>query len=127
MSGLTYDAGALIAAARDDRRVWSIHARALAKGRVPVVPTVVLVEVCRAGQQASLERFLKTCQIESLTEQAARAAGAMLGACRIDVGAVDAAVVECALRRGDAVVTSNITHLEAVADGIDRKIALIAI
>lgn len=127
MSGLTYDAGALIAGARDDRRIWAIHTRALARGRRPVVPAVVLVEVCRSGQQVSLDRFLTGCEIEPLTEQAARSAGALLGACRIDVGAVDAAVVESALRRGDAIVTSNITHLEAVADGVGRKVDLIAV
>ena len=32
MSGLTYDSGALIAAERDDRRMWLLHKRVLARG-----------------------------------------------------------------------------------------------
>jgi hypothetical protein len=44
----------------------------------------------------------------------------------IDAGAIDASVVEGALRRGDSVVTSNPTHLAALADGVHKKIDLIS-
>ena len=127
MSGLTYDSGALIAAERGDRRMWLIHARALARGVRPTVPAGALAEVYRSGRQANLRRLLAGCDIEPLDGVRAQAAGALLGRCAADPGAVDASVAECALRRGDAVVTANAGHLRALADGAARKLALIPI
>lgn len=127
MSGLTYDSGALIAAERNDRRMWLIHARALARGVQPAVPAAALAEVYRSGRQANLARLLTGCRIEPLDGERARAAGVLLGRCAVSPGAVDASVAECARRRGDAVVTANAGHLTALADGADRKLAIIAI
>ncbi len=42
MAGVTYDTGALIAAERNDRRMWSLHAGFLAEEVAPVVPAPVL-------------------------------------------------------------------------------------
>jgi len=47
--GLTYDTGALVAADRDDRLVWSLHRAALMRGLPPVVPAGVLAEGWRGG------------------------------------------------------------------------------
>jgi rRNA-processing protein FCF1 len=58
MSGLTYDSGALIAAERNQPRIWAIHRRALGRGIRPVIPAGVLTEVYRAGRQANLARLL---------------------------------------------------------------------
>lgn len=127
MSGLTYDSGALIAAERNDRRMWLIHARALARGVQPTIPAAALAEVYRSGRQANLERLLTSCQVDPLDEERARATGVLLGRCALSPGAVDASVTECALRRGNAVVTGNGTHLAALADGAGRKLAIIAI
>ncbi len=127
MSGLTYDAGALIAAERNQPRIWAIHKRALARGTRPAVPAGVLTKVYRSGRQVSLARLLAGCHVEPLDETRARAAGALLGRCALDPGAVDASVAECALRRGDTVVTSNADHLRALADGAGRKLAVIPI
>ena len=44
MSGATYDAGALIAAQRDDRRTWALHDELLANDVIPVVPAPVLAQ-----------------------------------------------------------------------------------
>lgn len=127
MSALVYDSGALIAAERNERRVWLIHARTLARGIRPTIPAGVLAEVYRSGRQANLARFLAGCGTDALDENRARAAGALLGRCGINPGAVDASVAECALRRGGAVVTGNPAHITALAEGAGRKIALIAI
>jgi len=127
MSGLTYDSGALIAAERSDRRMWLIHARALARGVQPTVPAAALAEVYRSGRRANLERLLTGCRVDPLDGERARAAGVLLGRCSLSPGAVDASVAECALRRGDAVVTGNAGHLAALADGVGRKLAIIAI
>ena len=58
MGGVTYDTGALIAAERNDRRMWALHAGLLAEEVVPVVPVPVLAEAWRGGaRQASLVRL----------------------------------------------------------------------
>ncbi len=61
--GLTYS-GALIAAERDQRRMWLIHGRALTRGVRPVVPAGVLAEAYRSARQVSLARLLLTCRID---------------------------------------------------------------
>lgn len=127
MSGLSYDSGALIAADRNDRRLWLIHARALARGVRPTVPAGALAEVYRSGRQANLGRLLTGCRIEPLDGNRAKAAGALLSRCGLNPGAVDASVAECALRRGDAIVTGNAAHMTALADGAGRKVAIIAL
>jgi hypothetical protein len=125
VSGLTYDTGALIAAERDDRRMWALHRRALERGTPPTVPAAVLVEGWRGGVQTA--RLLRGCHLESLEPSAARAAGRLLGECAVAVEATDATVVEGALRRRDAVVTSNRSHLDALAAGGSRRINVIDI
>jgi hypothetical protein len=114
-AGLTYDTGALIAAERDDRLMWSLHRAALRRGLPPTVPSVVLAEAWRGGPQHRLSRLLQGCRVEPLTEELARAVGALAGSSGLD-DVVDVAVVEGALRRGDAVVTSNRSHVAQVAD-----------
>ena len=126
MAGLTYDTGALIAAEKNDRRMWGIHARALARGVRPTIPAGVLAEAYRSSKQTNLGRLLVSCIVEPLDGNTARTSGALLGRCSIDVGAVDASVVEGALRRGDAVVTSNPARLAALADAAGRRLDLIS-
>jgi predicted nucleic acid-binding protein len=115
MSGATYDTGALVAAERNDRRMWALHAGFLAEEVVPVVPAPVLAQSWRGGsRQASLSRFLAMCEIEPLTEDQARRVGALAGrAGHTDI--VDVTVVEGAARRRDAVVTSNEQHIREIA------------
>jgi len=127
VSGLTYDSGALIAAERNERRMWLLHQRALMRGVRPVVPAGVLAEAYRSTRQVSLSRLLRGCRVEPLDERSARAAGALLARCVADPGAVGASVAEGALRRGDAVVTGNADHLRALADGASRKLEVIAV
>ena len=74
--GLTYDTGALVAAERNDRLVWSLHRAALRRGLPPTVPAGVLAEGWRGGPQANLSRLLQGCDIEDLTKAQARAVGA---------------------------------------------------
>jgi hypothetical protein len=112
--GLTYDTGALVAAERDDRLVWSLHRAALARGLPPTVPAGVLAEGWRGGPQATLSRFLKGCQVEDLSEARARAVGALAARAQHD-DIIDVSVVEGAVRRRHAVVTSNPTHIRKVA------------
>lgn len=114
MAGVTYDTGALIAAERNDRRMWALHAGFLAEEVAPVVPAPVLAEAWRGGlRQANVVRVLAMCNVEWMTEEQARKVGVLAGRSGHD-DVVDVTVVEGALRRGDAVVTSNREHLEKV-------------
>lgn len=124
--GLTYDAGLLISAERDDRRAWALHRRALERGIAPTVPAGVLGQGWRGGPQAQMQRFLGGCRVEVLDEARARSAGA---ACSVagtsDV--VDASVVVGAGARGDVVVTSDPGDLAWLRDalGLDLRIEVV--
>lgn len=113
--GLTYDTGALVAAERDNRLVWALHRAALGRGLPPVVPAGVLAEGWRGGPQATLSRFLQGCDVEGLSKEQARQVGALSARARHD-DVIDVSVVEGAIRRRHAVVTSNSAHMKKVAD-----------
>jgi hypothetical protein len=121
--GLTYDTGALVAAERDDRIMWSLHRAALRRGLPPTVPAAVLAEGWRGGPQANLSRLLKGCDVENLTKTQARAVGALAARAQHD-DIVDVSVVEGALRRSHAVVTSNAAHIRKVATAAGADIAI---
>ena len=116
MNGVTYDTGALIAADRNDRAMWALHAGFLAEETVVTVPSPVVAEAWRGGsRQANVARLLALCEIEDLSYERARRVGVLSGkAVHDDI--VDVTVVEGAIRRHDAVITSNPTHIESVAD-----------
>ncbi len=122
-NGLTYDTGALIAAERDERILWSLHRAALGRGIAPTVPVGVLAEAWRGGPQHQISRLLKGCRVESMNEIQARAVGTLIGRSGL-VDIVDVAVVEGSGRRGDAVVTSNRGHIEQVADAVGEPIPI---
>lgn len=115
--GLTYDTGALIAAERDDRLMWSLHRAALGRGLAPVVPAPVLAEAWRGGPQHRMSMLLKGCRVEDLGEVQARRVGELIARSGL-VDVVDVAVAEGAARRGHAVVTSNRSHVEQVLDAL---------
>jgi predicted nucleic acid-binding protein len=117
VSGVTYDAGALIAGERDSYAVWSLHRRALARGEWPTVSTAVLGQVWRGGPQAQLSRLLRGCRVEPLTEADARMAGAALAKSDGD-DLIDAVVVVTALARDDLVVTSDPDDLTRIAAAV---------
>jgi predicted nucleic acid-binding protein len=120
---VTYDTGALIAAERGDRTLWSRHRAWLNAGVSPTVPAGVLAEAWRGGPQANLSRCLAGCHIEPLTDTQARAVGALAARTGLD-DTVDLAVAEGALRRGDTIVTSNPTHLRQATAGASEKVAI---
>lgn len=121
--GITYDTGALLAANGNRRAMWALHAQALLRGQLPVVPAVVLAQAWRGGPQASLSRFLKGCVVETFDEARACSAGALCSRSRTrDI--VDAAVVAGALARNDIVATSDPDDLRAIAASIGRVLQL---
>jgi hypothetical protein len=122
MNGVTYDTGALVAADYNDRRMWALHAGFLAEEVSPTVPAPVLAEAWRGGsRQANLGRFLALCSLEPLSERQAKAVGVLAGKADHD-DIVDVTVVEGAIRRHDAIVTSNHTHIPKIAETARTKI-----
>jgi len=113
MSGLTLDAGALIAFENNDRSVVTVLLRALEKRVSIAVPAGVVGQVWRDGRrQARLARLLGSSEvsIEPLDDEAARAAGQLCGVTRTkDV--IDASVVLCARKHRHAVMTSDVRDL----------------
>jgi hypothetical protein len=113
--GVTYDTGALLAAERSDRRMWALHAGLLDEEVVPVVPAPVLAQAWRGSRgQANLARLLRLCMVEPFDEERARAVGVLAGLASHD-DIVDVAVVEGAVRRDDAVITSDPTDIRRIA------------
>jgi hypothetical protein len=103
MSGVVYDAGALVAAERNDRSLWADHRVRLEAGVVPVVPAPVVAQVSRSPRQARLRRLLRGCEILALDESTAHAVGRLLGRSgTADI--VDATVVTVARRLRATVV-----------------------
>ena len=117
MTTLVYDASALIAAERDDRRFWSMHQRALLRGYRPIIPATVLAQVRRSEADRGLAKVLSNCRLAVLDQRAAELVGDLLGAARRD-DIVDAHVVVTCMAAGAHCLTSDrddITHLAEVA------------
>ena len=123
MSGITYDAGALIAAERNSPSMWALHRRALERGVRPTLSTAVLGQVWRGGPQPQLSRLLRGCRVDPLSESHARSAGAALAASG-GSDLIDAAVVVTALTREDLIVTSDPRDLRAIASALGRTVEL---
>jgi hypothetical protein len=109
MSGVTLDAGGLIALDRNDRRTIALVARANELGARVTVPATALAQALRRpAQQARLSRLLRqpTTALVALDGPDATQVGILLAASGTkDI--VDAHVVLCARRHRDPIVTSD--------------------
>ena len=63
------------------------------------------------------------CDTEPMSEELARNVGVLAGKSGHD-DIVDVSVVEGAVRRGDAVVTSNMTHIRMIADAAGARLRI---
>ncbi len=121
MRTVVYDSGALIAAARSDRRFWAEHRARLERGLVTIVPTPALAQVSRSPRQAQLHRLLAGCEVVPLAEGTAHRAGALLAKSKTrDV--VDAVVVALAVERQADIVTSDVDDLQSLVDASGAKV-----
>ncbi|MGH8979698.1 MAG: twitching motility protein PilT [Acidimicrobiales bacterium] len=120
--GVTYDAGALVAADRGERRMWARHRVLLQLRQVPIVPAPVVAQAWRGGRrQARLSRLLVGCNVERLDDGQARRVGELLARAALS-DIVDATVVEGSLRRGDLVISSDPMDLSSLASAIHRHL-----
>ncbi|MDQ3611787.1 MAG: PIN domain nuclease [Actinomycetota bacterium] len=115
--GVTLDAGAMIALDRGDRRVVALLARALETSARVTVPATAFAQAVRdPARQARLGRLVRqpTTDVVVLDRVDATSVGRLLAASgTADV--IDAHVVLCARRTGQAVVTSDpvdLRHLD---------------
>lgn len=113
MSGVTFDAGGLIALDRNDRRVVVLLARASEIGARVTVPATALAQAIRQpARQARLARLVRqpTTEIVPLNGPDATSVGVLLAASHT-TDITDAHVVICARRARQAIVTSDPTDL----------------
>ena len=109
---MTLDTGALIGFERAERRTMTHLKLAEQLGHELTVPTPVIVEAWRGGSRsARIAALLEACIIEPLFPDLARLAGEALAAVK-GATAIDAVVMASAARRGDRVLTSDLTDLE---------------
>ena len=128
MTGVTYDAAALIAAERRDPRMTNFHKWIVDNGIRPVVPAGVLAQVWRGGygRQAPLTKMLKQCRVEPLAENLAKQVGlASHKAGTSDV--VDLSVVVSAISRGDRIVTSDEDDITEIMTSLGHNLEIYAI
>lgn len=121
MSGVTLDAGALIAADRGNSEVLSYLRAAADLDLTVTVPAPVVAQAWRSPRQVRIARLLAACVVEDTGERLARQAGQLLGSAgRSD--AADAIVVASAARRGatETILTSDPDDLGALAAQVPR-------
>jgi hypothetical protein len=117
VSGVTFDAGALIALDRNDRRVLALVARATERGMRITIPATALAQAIRnPARQARLSRLIRQAGTDliALNGPDATAVGLLL-ARTATADIVDAHVVVCAHRAGQVVVTSDAADLSRIA------------
>lgn len=108
MSGVTLDAGALIALEKGSMRVTALLDRAAARREPVYVPAGVVAQVWRGGRQAKVARLLaaRETAVVPLDDVTARAVGLLCGRCgHSDV--VDVSVALCARQRKTSVATDD--------------------
>jgi hypothetical protein len=76
---IVYDAGVLVAADRDDRRVWADHRIRLEADVVPTTTAPVVAQVSRSPRQVQLRRFLRGCEVVAFSREEAHRVGSLLG------------------------------------------------
>ena len=120
VNGITFDAGGLIALDRTDRRVIALLARATDRGMRVTVPATALAQAIRnPARQARLARLVRQpgTDLRTLDGPDATAVGLLL-ARTATADVVDAHVVLCAQRAGQAVVTSDADDLRRIAPAL---------
>jgi len=120
VTGVTFDAGGLIALDRNDRRVLALIARAAERGMRITIPATALAQAMRnPARQARLSRLIRQpgTDLIALNGPDATAVGLLL-ARTATADVVDAHVVICARRAGQVVATSDAADLKRVASDL---------
>jgi predicted nucleic acid-binding protein len=117
VTGITFDAGGLLALDRMDRRVLTLLARAKERGARITIPATALAQAVRnPARQALLSRLIRQpgTDLVSLDGREATVVGLLLAQTGTrDI--TDAHVVVCAQRTGQPVLTSEPDDLKRIA------------
>lgn len=120
MAAATFDAGAVIAFQRSDRRIVRLLERAAELNDPILIPSAVVAQTWRDGRrQARLARLLAspTIRVVPLDDLAARSAGQLCGiAGTTDI--TDASVAACAIKHKTAIVTGDPEDLRRLAPNV---------
>ena len=120
-----YDAGALIAIDKDDRRMWARYQVALDDGRDLRVPAVVVGQAWRnARRQVRLGQFLAACHVDQVGLETSKAAGILCGRTGTS-DVVDATVVVMAAATGAVIWTSDPEDIKALVDASGPRPAVV--
>jgi hypothetical protein len=120
-----YDAGALIAIDKNDRRMWARYQVAVDEGRDIRVPAVVVGQAWRdARRQVRLAKFLAGCHVDPVGLETAKAAGILCGRSGTS-DVVDATVVVMAAATGAVIWTSDPGDISSLADESGTRPALV--
>ena len=118
------DAGALIAIAKNDRRMIARLVAAHEEDEELMTHPMVVAQAWRDGRrQAGLARMLRGTTIVPLDDELGRRAGELLGKARTS-DPVDAAVVLIA-RDGEAIVTSDRDDIQHLARAAKRRVLVV--
>jgi predicted nucleic acid-binding protein len=123
---VVYDAGALVAAERSDRRLWADHRVRLELGIVAITTAPVVAQVSRSGQQVQLRRFLRGCEVMPFESEQGHPVGILAGRSATD-DVVDVHLVMVASQEGAAVITSDLDHLSRVAAALPDPVQVLRI
>ena len=120
MSGITLDAGGLIALDRNDRRVLALIARARERRMRITIPAAALAQAIRnPARQARLSRLIRQADTDLIALDGPDATSVGLLLARTGTAdVVDAHVVVCARRAKQAIVTSDAGELRQLAPEI---------
>lgn len=121
-----YDAGVLIGADRNDRRIWAEHRASLDLGVLPMTTAPVVAQVSRSQEQAQLRRLLRGCEVAAFSPDMAHEVGSLLARSGLS-DVVDAHVVVAAAREGCVVLTSDPDDLRRLADALPTPINVVPI
>lgn len=116
LKSVVYDAGALIAAERNDPTFWRAHRSYLIAGGVPLAPAPVVAQVWRDGtRQAQVARVLNGCDVQDLNHALAQRVGELLGRAGTS-DPVDGAVAVLAADASALIVTSDPGDIQHLLD-----------
>ena len=120
MSGITFDAGGLIALDRNDRRVLALIARARERRMRITIPAAALAQAIRnPAKQARLSRLIRQADTDLIALDGPDATDVGLLLARTGTAdVVDAHVVVCARRAKQVIVTSDAGDLRRLAPEI---------
>jgi hypothetical protein len=125
VSGITFDAGGLIALDRNDRRVLALIARAAERGMRITIPATALAQAMRnPARQVRLSRIIRQASTDLVPldgPDATRVGFLLARTATADI--VDAHVVICAQRTEQTIVTSDAADLRRIAPSL-RLIAI---